>query len=1430
MRKTMKRTGWRCSAAIIGVIVLLAGIFLFPRLPGEQEKDLRQELLSLYREFPDGYDRQSIGLIDCPPETAREIAARVGGVLQMDERLGYGTILLPESCDAERAIGRLDEQYLSCLSPSAILYPATVPFDDTFAGFEEELSLSLMNPGDTWKLTAGKTETKRVKIAVVDSGIDYTHPELAGRISEESYSVPLGKTVKETGDWSILDATGTPHGTKVSSIIMAAANNAQGIAGIAYDCEFVFIKLTDTGGTFRSDEMMAGISYAASIGCDVVNLSLGAAVTIPGCDTVINAANASGCVVVCAAGNDTSDKPHYPSSCAGAISVGALESWNHVYNSTYESYTTIAYYSNFGDGQVDVVAPGTWLTATDSRFAERNPNASSADINAKSRYSNEWYNTGKGTSLASPAVAAVIGLYRSVHPEAGPAAVKAALLASCRDLGDTGVDDYYGYGLIDMERFVCGETVRITYSFGEGLDSATALAAKGGRINSLPTLPSAGARYFAGWYADAECTIPVEPLGTVAEGNMTFYAGWCDSEADAALFDLRLVDPTLRMIALMQACGDGNAYSTLAKTATRIALSFPDPRSYSENRDAIRELVKTTQSEKMADLVTDTLCAKTAAYTIYGYRGRSAELTLPAEVDGIPVTGIASRAFSGRSLTHITLPEGLEAIGAGAFRRCSALSWMQLPTTVQEIGSGAFEGTSLDLTTLLEQEQDGWSRLYYHYRGAHRNNQKTYEWFGGSGTVTYSTLRTVADGFELLTQGEDGYTLLRYSGDSPEPTLGAWNGRRLTSIADGAFRNNGALARVTLPASVEAIGESAFEGCTALETVRFEGETLTLGKAAFKGCTALGSIRIPAGLAVLPESCFEGCTALWQVTFPADSRLTELGSSAFADCVSLSRVSLLTCTGLQKLGAAFRGCASLRFLAVPKVESISAGALRDCKALEWLELPFAGGSATLSSQGYLGYLFGATDREDSSCLPDALRVLVLTGRSAGGAGMMTGLSGATVFLGDTATATLRASLPEGNTYYFRGEWSAKQAVWSDALWMNLPTLAGSPAFAADRLLLPVGYKPTGILPTDTGYSLVGEACTYRVVFRDAAGAVLSEQDGLQPGDPLEYPAKPENYTDERAAYIFEGWSHSTLRATDDLTIVPRFTILLRLYMITIKDRESGRVLLTKQLVYGDSVPAVASYEEDGYRYDFRFDAGENLTVTGDAEYTGYFEKTALTYTVTFRDGETVLAEGTYRYGESLTPPTAPSRDPDERYVYRFAGWSPAVAATVTGNASYEATWQKETRLYLVIFLDDDGTELARQEYEYGAAVQAPANPADRTHDGTVDRFAGWTPDPAGKTVTGDMTFRAAYRTETVTEPPTEPPTQPATEPGTDVPATPATGTDPAGEKPGTGTDEPGGTDAGCASDIRMGQTFLWIGLAAFAVAISKRQKAKERRK
>lgn len=284
-----------------------------------------------------------------------------------------------------------------------------------------------------------------VKVAVIDSGVNYNHEDFYNTngdcvISDLSASILLNasqtsvvtKKVSQYG-LSILDDT-NGHGTNVASTI-ASQINGKGSLGVAPNVELVILKTN-----YNFAEIATALNYCINNKIDIVNMSIqsyendvvyngktykgsGASVT-----TYLNDYTAScyrnGIAVFAAGGNYATDEPSYPANNTNVLAVGAL---------ARDSSTNIASYSNTGSN-VDVVGPGSVYVA---------------DIGGTAEYTET-----QGTSFACPAVVGAAALYKQLHPNASPEDIYNDLKSTCYDLGDRGVDDVFGYGRVDISAFV----------------------------------------------------------------------------------------------------------------------------------------------------------------------------------------------------------------------------------------------------------------------------------------------------------------------------------------------------------------------------------------------------------------------------------------------------------------------------------------------------------------------------------------------------------------------------------------------------------------------------------------------------------------------------------------------------------------------------------------------------------------------------------------------------------------------------------------------------------------------------------------------------------------------------------------------------------------------------------------------------------------
>ncbi|QLH08336.1 S8 family serine peptidase [Candidatus Nitrosotenuis sp. DW1] len=249
-----------------------------------------------------------------------------------------------------------------------------------------------------------------VKVCVVDTGVDDTHPSLNPLIAEYDFV---------NGDNDATDDEG--HGTHVAGII---ASRHSTYKGVAPDASLMAAKVLDNTGTGFMSDVIAGIDWCVANGADVINLSLGGGVFVGTCDSqpdaiAVNNAVDAGVVVAVASGNDGYINAISSPACASkAIAVGALDD--------YDGRTP---FSNEGI-ELDVVALGV------------NIRSLNAPINGGD------FVDATGTSMATPHVAGLAALLSSTNPYASSTQISSIIKTTSLDLGASGFDTIYGYGRI----------------------------------------------------------------------------------------------------------------------------------------------------------------------------------------------------------------------------------------------------------------------------------------------------------------------------------------------------------------------------------------------------------------------------------------------------------------------------------------------------------------------------------------------------------------------------------------------------------------------------------------------------------------------------------------------------------------------------------------------------------------------------------------------------------------------------------------------------------------------------------------------------------------------------------------------------------------------------------------------------------------------
>jgi subtilisin family serine protease len=251
-------------------------------------------------------------------------------------------------------------------------------------------------------------------VAVIDSGVDATHPDLAGRV------VPGPDLVENDGDPS--DPTG--HGTHIAGIIAAAAGNGIGGAGVAPGARILAIRVLGADNNGTAANVAAGIDAAVDAGADVVNISLNwsqSSQALAPVTAAMQRAADAGKVVIVAAGNDAQDHCEEPVLPQHALCVGSLS-----------SNLRLSPFSSFGQG-LGLVAPGDDLMST---------------------WNDNTYHAMSGTSQAAAVTSGVAALLVGLGLHGDD--VMKRLLATTRDIGAPGADARFGAGLLDAQRAVDG--------------------------------------------------------------------------------------------------------------------------------------------------------------------------------------------------------------------------------------------------------------------------------------------------------------------------------------------------------------------------------------------------------------------------------------------------------------------------------------------------------------------------------------------------------------------------------------------------------------------------------------------------------------------------------------------------------------------------------------------------------------------------------------------------------------------------------------------------------------------------------------------------------------------------------------------------------------------------------------------------------------
>jgi subtilisin family serine protease len=275
-------------------------------------------------------------------------------------------------------------------------------------GFVSEWHLAKIQSPQAWNVTTGSPS---VVVAIIDTGVHATHPDLASNM------VPGWNFVKSNSDTS--DVLG--HGTAVAGVIAAAGNNGIGVAGVSWQSRMMPLVVVDENDLAAYSNIAEAIQYAADRGVRLINISIGGGAQSPTLQSAVDYAWSKGALIFASAMNNGASDPYYPAACNHVMAVSATDSSDH-----------LASFSNYGNW-IAISAPGAGIltTANGGGYAY-------------------WF----GTSFSSPIVAGVAALSLAVNPSLTNAELLTILEKSADDIGPPGYGASFGWGRVNAFKAV----------------------------------------------------------------------------------------------------------------------------------------------------------------------------------------------------------------------------------------------------------------------------------------------------------------------------------------------------------------------------------------------------------------------------------------------------------------------------------------------------------------------------------------------------------------------------------------------------------------------------------------------------------------------------------------------------------------------------------------------------------------------------------------------------------------------------------------------------------------------------------------------------------------------------------------------------------------------------------------------------------------
>ena len=729
------------------------------------------------------------------------------------------------------------------------------------------------------------------------------------------------------------------------------------------------------------------------------------------------------------------------------------------------------------------------------------------------------------------------------------------------------------------------------------------------------------------------------------------------------------------------------------------------------------------------------------------------------------------------SIKTVIINSGVTSIGEFAFYRCAKMNSVTIPTSVTSIGTDAFLACSM-LTSITIP------------------NSVTSIGGGFAGGCTKLTTIIVAE---------------------DNPSFCSVNGVVFnTSMTKLVSFPGGKSGHYDIPTSVTTIGQHAFKDCQNMTSVTIPNSVTSVGKGAFTSCKGLTSIEIPNSITNIPVNTFNRCTSVKYITLP--SNLTYIGITGFAGLSKLISITCHATTPPSIDNTTFAASTSGRILYVhaQSVDLYKAAAYWkdfDIRAIEPLHaiswenydgsilkkdsvyetfIPsYTGETPTKPATAQYTYTFAGWTPEIVAVTSNATYTAVYDSTlntyqvafvNYDGAELQktTYAYGTTpAYTGETPTkpATLEYNytfrgwtptlVPVVSAATYTAEYDSAKIVYDiditdetgdgsegtvsvegDPTYGSTITLTATPAECYHFVRWSDGNTDNPrsvVVEGNLSLKAIFEKSFYAITWKQDDGATIDET-SVECGT-LPTHADPTKPATAEFTYTFAGWSPSIIEANSNATYTATYTSTRNKYLIIFQN-EDGTELQRGEVEYGQTPaytgatptkPATAEFT-----YTFAGWTPAVVSVTGEATYKATYTSTRNKYLIIFQNEDgTELQRGEVEYGQTPVYTGAiPTKPATAEYTYTFAGWNPELVS-VTGEATYTATYTSTRNKYLIIFQNEDGIELQRSEVEYGQTPAytgaTPTKPATAEYTYT---FAGWTPEVVA--VTGEATYTATF--------------------------------------------------------------------------------------